>query len=178
MAALELYLPLTATDSDLPLPAAVPAFPRLRERLVVCFLSGVRSKLSSSSAEGWGEGRGTQKLGSSTSIVNTLLSMLSISTVFVWKSRLLFFKRSWALIGILPLPWAITNLHHVYVRDAEHSMSTLKTTATKPNTVSSKSQAQMETEEYLSRIRLKEIFQVDKIVPLCWLCKFVQLLAS
>jgi len=79
MAALELYLPLTATDSDLPLPAAVPAFPRLRERLVVCFLSGVRSKLSSSSAEGWGEGRGTQKLGSSTSIVNTL----SISTVFV-----------------------------------------------------------------------------------------------
>lgn len=173
MALLELYLPLTATDSDLPLPAAVPAFPRLWERLVVCFLSGVRSKLSSSSAEGWGEGRGTQKLGSSTSIVNTL----SISTVFVWKSRLLFFKRSWALIGILPLPWAI-NLPRVYVRDAEHSMSTLKTTATKPNTVSSKSQAQRETEEYLSRIRLKEIFQVDKIIHLCWLCKFVQLLAG
>jgi len=71
-----------------------------------------------------------------------------------------FFKRSWALIGILPLPWAITNL---YVRDAEHGMST----ATKPNNVSSKSQAQRETEEYLSRIRLKEIFQVDKIIPLC-----------
>ena len=62
-------MPPAVTGSALLLP--VPAFPSLRERLVVCFLSGVRSKLSSSSAEGWGEGRGTQKLGSSTSIVST-----------------------------------------------------------------------------------------------------------
>ena len=36
--------------------------------------------------------------------------------------------------------------------------------AQKPNTVSPKSRAQRETEEYLSRIRLKEIFQVDRII--------------
>lgn len=111
----------------------------------------MRSKLSSSSAEGWGEGRGTQKLGSSTSIVSTS-APLDQHRVRV-KIPPTFFNPE------LGFNW------NVAVALGNKQLNTEQmSTAQKPNTVSPKSRAQRETEEYLSRIRLKEIFQVDRII--------------